>query len=58
MMQYVLEDVRKEGYKKIMLWVFKDNERARRFYETNDFVTLENEKTNIVPVEIMYVRDL
>lgn len=58
MMEYVLEDVRKEGYKKIILWVFKDNKRARGFYETNGFNTTEKEKPNIIPVEIMYEKEL
>lgn len=58
MMERVLKDVKKAGYKKIILWVFKENERARRFYEKNGFVTFEKEKPNIVPIEIMVEREL
>ena len=58
MMERVLKDVKKARYKKIILWVFKENERARGFYEKNGFVTFEKEKPNIVPIEIMVEREL
>lgn len=32
-----LQDLRQSGYKSIYLWVLKENERARRFYERNGF---------------------
>ncbi|MFQ9923242.1 MAG: GNAT family N-acetyltransferase [Beduini sp.] len=58
MMEQVLEDVKNAGYKKIMLWVFKDNMRARGFYETSGFITTEKEKPNMIPIEIMYEKEL
>jgi len=37
LMQRVLEEVRAEGYPRIVLWVLADNARARRFYERAGF---------------------
>lgn len=37
MMERVLDDVRRAGYSKLMLWVFDSNVRAIRFYEANGF---------------------
>lgn len=33
MMDVVLEDIKKSGYYEVVLWVFRDNLRARAFYE-------------------------
>ncbi len=40
-MDFAISEVRKIGYKKVMLWVFEENHRARKFYEKNGF-TCEN----------------
>mgnify|MGYP003304472260 CR=1 FL=1 len=58
MMERVLRDVTAAGYEKIMLWVFEDNERARRFYETHGFTTCGKAKPGILPTEICYERSL
>lgn len=58
MIEQVINDVRDARYKKIMLWVFKDNIRARNFYEANGFVTFEKKKENMIPIEIMYEKNL
>jgi len=34
----MIQQVRKKGFQKIILWVIKDNVRARKFYEVNGFV--------------------
>ena len=32
MIDTVLRDMKEEGYRKVMLWVFTDNDIARKFY--------------------------
>ena len=34
MMDCILDDIKKSGYQKVMLWVFGDNHRACNFYES------------------------
>ena len=58
MMNKILEDVSTAGFSKVMLWVFEDNARARRFYEAHGFTTSGKTKPNIEPVEICYERTL
>ncbi len=58
MMDRVLSDMALAGYSKVMLWVFKDNIRARRFYEANRFSTNEKQKPDIYPIEICYERNI
>lgn len=58
MMAVVLRDIAAAGYQKVMLWVFKDNARARRFYEARGFTTAGKTKQDIEPVEICYEKDL
>ena len=41
-----------------MLWVFEDNVRARRFYETIGFTASGKVKTNIGAVEVCYEKTL
>ena len=54
----VLEDAKAAGYDRIMLWVFEENTRARRFYEKHGFALTEHTKTQRGPVEVMYEREL
>lgn len=58
MMERVLQDISDAGYSKVMLWVFRDNARARRFYEKHGFTTLGKVKPGIIPEEICYEKML
>lgn len=58
MMDAVLRDISDAGYTKVMLWVFEDNVRARRFYEKHGFTTDGKTKPNIEPTEICYEKNL
>ena len=37
LIQWGIEELKERGYKKITLWVLKDNKSSRRFYEKNGF---------------------
>lgn len=37
-----IEELKKSGYHKILLWVLEENQRARKFYENNGFVCTDN----------------
>lgn len=37
LIKYLIQQVRKKGVHKIVLWVIKDNIKARKFYEDNGF---------------------
>ena len=54
MMAYVLDFLRQEQYESVILWVFKDNRRARRFYEKHGFAPTGQQKETNGIVEIMY----
>lgn len=58
MMETVLRDIKAAGYSKVMLWVFEENARARRFYEKHGFTNFGKSKPNLEPFEICYERDL
>lgn len=58
MMERVLADIKKAGYNKVMLWVFTDNNRARKFYEACGFVTYGKVKPCFETEEICYERNL
>lgn len=38
LIQYVIEEAKQNGMKRIFLWVIKENLQARKFYEANSFV--------------------
>ncbi|MDE7435906.1 MAG: GNAT family N-acetyltransferase [Lachnospiraceae bacterium] len=38
LIEHLIQQVRKKGVHKIVLWVIKDNVKARKFYEANGFV--------------------
>lgn len=38
LIEYLIQQVRKKGIHKIVLWVIKDNVKARKFYESSGFV--------------------
>lgn len=54
MMDAVLHDMAAAGYARVMLWVFEENTRARRFYEAHGFATVGKVKPNVEPTEILY----
>lgn len=58
MMNKVLKDIKSAGYNKVMLWVFTENNGARRFYEANGFVTHGKVKPCFETQEICYERNL
>lgn len=58
MMNYILEDIKNAGFNKVMLWVFKKNSRARKFYENHGFVLSEKSKKFSGAIEVMYYKYL
>ena len=46
------------GFSKVMLWVFKENYMARKFYENNGFVLTEKTKVFNDAIEVMYCKYL
>ena len=58
MMNHILSDIKNSGFSKVMLWVFKENHRARKFYERHGFVLTEKSKEFSNAIEVMYCKDL
>ena len=58
MMERVLDDVRRAGYSKLMLWVFDSNVRAIRFYEANGFTASGKKRPALGAVEEMYIKEM
>ena len=58
MMNTVLEEASAAGFSKIMLWVFEDNTRARRFYEAHGFTTCGRMKSSLGSLELCYEKNL
>ena len=58
MMTHILSDIKNSGFNKVMLWVFKENHRARKFYEKHGFVLTEKSKNFSNAIEVMYCKDL
>lgn len=58
MMDKVLSDMCNAGYKKVLLWVFTDNKRARAFYEARGFAPTDMTKPALGTTEVCYVKDL
>ena len=56
MMEHILKDISAVGFEKVMLWVFEENTRARRFYEKYGFVKTNKTKMFGNSVEVMYIR--
>lgn len=58
MMEHVLDQLRQAQYGSVILWVFEDNDRARKFYEKHGFEQTGHKKlANGVP-ELMYRKKL
>ena len=58
MMNRIMDDIKAAGYDKVMLWVFTNNVRARKFYESCGFVTYGKVKPCFETEEICYERKL
>lgn len=58
MMEQVLSDIRNAGYSEVVLWTFKDNLRAIRFYEAEGFYALDKTKPALSTEEICYQKNL
>ena len=58
MMDMVLDDIKKSGYFEVVLWVFKDNLRARAFYEAKGFVLNDVAKPAFDSEEVLYSKML
>lgn len=58
LMDRVLDDMCAAGYRKIMLWVFDENMRARKFYEAKGFIKSATQKEIRGVVEVMYVKEV
>ena len=58
MMKQVLDDIRKAGFEIVVLWVFRQNERARQFYEKHGFSPDGKEKAFGGVQEIRYQKQL
>lgn len=58
MMQHVFAELRQAGYASVILWVFEENTRARKFYEKHGFYLTEQKKQINGILEVMYRKDL
>lgn len=58
MMDRLLADIRQAGYRKVMLWVFRDNLRARGFYERKGFSFNGKVQSAFGTDEVCYEREL
>jgi ribosomal protein S18 acetylase RimI-like enzyme len=57
-MDRLLDDITAAGYANVMLWVFVENERARKFYEAKGFVPTEKTHPSFDSIEICYMKKL
>jgi len=58
MMKYVLAQLQRAKYESVILWVFEDNARARKFYEKHRFELTEQKKLANGIAELMYIKKL
>lgn len=58
MIKEILQNMKGEGYAEVMLWVFEENSRARRFYEKHGFHQNQARKEIHGITEVMYNRML
>jgi len=58
MMEYVLAQLQQANYESVILWVFEENTRARRFYEKHGFELTECKKLANGIAELMYQKIL
>ena len=58
MMERLLEEMRQSGYEEVILWVFAENTRARRFYEKHGFTLTDRQNESHGAIELMYSKKL
>ncbi len=58
MMDKVLKDIKEAGYSEVVLWVYRENNRARAFYEANGFVLTDFSKPAFDTEEVLYSKRL
>ena len=58
MMEYVFAQLQQANYQSVILWVFEDNKRARKFYEKHGFAPTQQKKETNGVVERMYLKRL
>ena len=56
MMEYVLTQLQQANYESVILWVFEENIRARKFYEKHGFELTEQKKLANGIAELMYMK--
>lgn len=54
MMDRVLKDIKDAGYSEVVLWVFRENARARAFYEAKGFALTDYTKPAFDAEEVLY----
>ena len=58
MMEYVLTQLQQANYESVILWVFEENIRARKFYEKHGFELTEQKKLANDIAELMYMKKI
>lgn len=58
MMDYLFSDIRDVGYQEVILWVFRDNKRARSFYEKKGYHITDVTKSTFGSEEVLYFLEL
>ena len=58
MMEYVLAQLQQAQYESVILWVFEENTRARKFYEKHGFALTEQKKLANGIAELMYLKKI
>ena len=58
MMEYVLVQLQQAQYESVILWVFEENSRARKFYEKHGFELTEQKKLANGIAELMYMKKI
>ena len=58
MMEYVLAQLQQDKYDSVILWVFEENTRARKFYEKHGFERTKQKKLANGITEVMYEKKL
>ena len=56
MMDRILSDIKAAGYTEVVLWVFSENTRARKFYEAKGFRNSGYEKPIFDKTEVCYIK--